>query len=130
MNIKNLFKNLSVATENLSAITENLSAVTEENITLKSGFTLSSWGTAKLIKYGKLCILHLWGFRTTSNITSDTEFATLDGEFKAIGGQLTAGNSSYANPLIRIDASGSLQVGTMTANVNYYGQLVFIKVGG
>jgi len=137
MNVKNLFKNLlskskgyaDIAENNAKSYTDEAHLTNTQNLSLNSGFSLSSWGSAILTTYGKLNIITVFGFRSSSAISSSKQFTKLDGEYLFAGGLLGTG-SSNPNAIVRVDTSGNVYVDSMIANTNYYGQLVFIKVGG
>lgn len=91
-------------------------------ITLKTGFSLASWGWIRAVKVGHICIITFSGLKSDSAISSETNMATIDGisangmHFSIIGGNNTTG-------LIRNDGS-TIVVNNMVANTNYFGELI------
>ena len=134
--IKNLFRNLlskskeyaDDAESNAKSYTDETHLTNTQNLSLYSGFSLASWGSAVLTTCGKLNIITVFGFRSSSAISSSKQFAKLDGTYLFAGGLLGTG-ASNPNAIIRVDTGGNVYVDSMLANTNYYGQLVFIKVG-
>lgn len=104
---------------------KNMSGAEEISVTLINNFEVPTWGYVRAYKAGSLCIVYISGLRRTTAVTSNTEFATIGAVPKLYTtGSLIDGNTESA--IAQTNANSSrLWVNSMTANVTYFGQMVF-----
>ena len=108
-----------------NSLSEAITNLTELTVTLKSGFTMRSWGAINAFKIGRIVILTFSGLASDSSITSDTAFCTISGitVSKTITGSGRCGTASIFMQS-RIN-TGDLYINGTEANVACYGELVF-----
>lgn len=94
-------------------------------LTLQSGFSIPAWGNVLGFRIGNIGIVTLHGITSASNVSTDTAAVNMNVRGEATSTCL-ADPSANGVANLMIQGGNSILVNQMTANVRYYGTIVFV----
>ena len=102
-------------------------SVTTFNCTLRSGYSLPTWGQCTGVRIGNVVIINVWGLRADAAHIGETIFAETPYRAANTAGALLSADDQTSNAVMRSSAdSTALYLSKYTtANKYMYGQLVY-----
>lgn len=97
------------------------------SVTLKTGFSVESWGYARASKIGKIVILSFSGLISSSTISNDTNLCEIDGiqAFEDMIGIIRSNDSGANGMIMSIKNSNIIKINKVSANAMCFGELIF-----